>query len=411
MSKVDFEDIAKNLPDGQNMGGIPQVVYYARYEDVSVWPKRPVGGTGVTLAKMGELTGNLEMKAEKFFHRLYVTDDEGKLDIEGVGEKDGKSFVMKLRVYHPGLNSRLLGFMNLAKNSNLVFVVPDSNGGLFLLGDEMRAAAMDSIDGMTTGQKTEERPGAGIVFAYKTANVYRYKGVIPLNGSPAPDPDPDPTPDPDPDPDPTTLVACCPDGVDDYLSIETNVVNASGLYPINNGEKAIYTIDMIPGGIILYFTKGTAFQFGMIYDGEGLMIVIYTKGKGYLCNEMTETAYTDKRVTVRVEFAMVSDAPVIEVFMNDVKVNSPLVENSDLQAPAEDKFLMLSDGDRSYNNGKLFSLSIDKSVNGAAATRSALWNFSGDTDVEKLKNKVSSSYKLTAHNVENMSEFIKSVTV
>lgn len=32
---------------------------------------------------------------------------------------------------------------------------------------------------MTTGQKTEERPGAGMIFAYKTANVYRYTGAIP----------------------------------------------------------------------------------------------------------------------------------------------------------------------------------------------------------------------------------------
>ena len=26
---VDFTDIDKNLPDGQNMGGIPQLVYFA----------------------------------------------------------------------------------------------------------------------------------------------------------------------------------------------------------------------------------------------------------------------------------------------------------------------------------------------------------------------------------------------
>ena len=46
---------------------------------------------------------------------FYITDDEGKLDFEGVGEKDGKSFIMKLRIYNPGLQSKLLGFINLAK--------------------------------------------------------------------------------------------------------------------------------------------------------------------------------------------------------------------------------------------------------------------------------------------------------
>lgn len=176
---VDFEDIAKNLPDGQNMGGIPQVVYYARYEDVLSWPERPTAGEGATLEKMGELTGDLTMKSGKRMYNLYITDDEGKLDIEGVGEKDGKSYVMKLRVYQPGLQSKSLGLVNLAKNENLVFIAPDNNGNLFLLGDALRSATLDSIDGMTTGQKTEERPGAGLVFAYKTANVYRYKGKIP----------------------------------------------------------------------------------------------------------------------------------------------------------------------------------------------------------------------------------------
>ena len=35
---VDFTDIDKNLPDGQNMGGIPQLVYFALQSDVLSWP-------------------------------------------------------------------------------------------------------------------------------------------------------------------------------------------------------------------------------------------------------------------------------------------------------------------------------------------------------------------------------------
>lgn len=184
---IEFEDINKNLPDGQNMGGIPQVVYFATHTDVLSWPTIPTAETeGITLEKMGELVGDVKMKTGKKMHSFYVTDDEGKLDVEGVGEKDGKSFVMKLRIYNPGLQSKLLGFINLSKNENMVFLVPDNNGNYFLLGDALRAATMDSVDGMTTGQKTEERPGAGLVFAYKTANVYRYTGAIPNAVEPAP---------------------------------------------------------------------------------------------------------------------------------------------------------------------------------------------------------------------------------
>ena len=69
--------------------------------------------------------------------------------------------------------------MNIAKNENLVFLVPDCNDNYFLMGDILRGATLDSIENMTTGQKTEERPGAGMVFVYKTANVYRYVGKFP----------------------------------------------------------------------------------------------------------------------------------------------------------------------------------------------------------------------------------------
>lgn len=178
---VEFENIGKNLPNGVNMGGIPQVVYFCLHSDVLSWPTRPnAEEAGMALEKMGELIGDLKLKDGKQMYSFYVTDDEGKLDFESVGEKDGKSFVQKLRVYNPGLQSKLLGFINLVKNESLVFLVPDNNENFFLLGDERRAATLDSIDGMTTGQKTEERPGAGLVFTYKAANNYRYVGALPV---------------------------------------------------------------------------------------------------------------------------------------------------------------------------------------------------------------------------------------
>lgn len=180
---IEFEDINKNLPEGQNMGGLPQIVYFAPYADVLTWPERPAltgENAATTLEKMGELIGDLKMKQGKKMYSFYITDDEGKLDFEGVGEKDGKSFVAKLRLYNPGLQSKILGFLNLTKNDNLVFIAPDNNGNYFLLGDSQRPATLDSTDGITTGQKTEERPGVGMIFAYKTANIYRYTGVLPL---------------------------------------------------------------------------------------------------------------------------------------------------------------------------------------------------------------------------------------
>ena len=60
---IDFTDITKNLPSGNNMGGIGQIVYYALHRDVAKWPIRPKAGADITIEQMGELSGNIEMKA------------------------------------------------------------------------------------------------------------------------------------------------------------------------------------------------------------------------------------------------------------------------------------------------------------------------------------------------------------
>ena len=142
-----LQTLPKTFHPGIIWEGSDKSCTYALHRDVAKWPIRPKAGADITIEQMGELSGNIEMKAGKAFHKLYITDDEGKLDFEGVGEKDGKSFIVKLRVYNPGLQSKLLGFINLVKNDNLVFIVPDCNSGLFLLGDELRPAILDSMDG------------------------------------------------------------------------------------------------------------------------------------------------------------------------------------------------------------------------------------------------------------------------
>ena len=50
---IDFTDITKNLPSGNNMGGIGQIVYYALHRDVAKWPIRPKAGADITIEQMG----------------------------------------------------------------------------------------------------------------------------------------------------------------------------------------------------------------------------------------------------------------------------------------------------------------------------------------------------------------------
>lgn len=177
---VEFTDINKDLVNGENMGGIAMQVFYGLHADVATWPTKPAANVA-SLEDLGKLTGQLTMKPGKRMFPLYVTDDTGELKFESVGELDGKSFVVKLTVFNPGLKAKLLGFMNAVKNDNLVFVVPDNNGGQFIMGDALRPAIFTgSPDGAGTGKETAGRRGISLEFTYKTANLYSYEGTVPL---------------------------------------------------------------------------------------------------------------------------------------------------------------------------------------------------------------------------------------
>jgi hypothetical protein len=161
------------------MGGIPQKVYFCPWDDVLTWPTKP--SSPADTGENGVLTGSIAMKSGKQMYSIYITDDTGEFEIETVGEKDGKSFVEHLRLFNPGLKKTLLGFINWAKNENLVFIVPDNDGQYYLMGDSQRPATYEGApDGSGTGKETAARKGISMEFTYKTANVYVYEGDIPL---------------------------------------------------------------------------------------------------------------------------------------------------------------------------------------------------------------------------------------
>jgi hypothetical protein len=176
---IEFTDIDKNLPNGENMGGIVQKVYFGYHADVAAFPTKPA--TPLTLEAAAELTGDLVMKAGKRLFEMYLTDDTGEFKVEPVGESDGKSFVQHLTLFHPGLQKKVLGFMNAAKNENLVFIVVDSDGQKYLMGDALRPAVYAGApDGVGTGKETSARKGVSMEFTHKTSNLYVYAGNVPL---------------------------------------------------------------------------------------------------------------------------------------------------------------------------------------------------------------------------------------
>jgi hypothetical protein len=173
---MDFVNIDKNLPYGENMGGLTQTIIFGLWDDVSAWPTPPAAPADVE--EYAEWVGDVMMKAGKRAFTFYSTDDTSALDIKMVGETDGLSFEMELDVFNPGLKKKLLGFIAAAKNENLFLIAQDNEGQYYLLGDSKRAAKMIPGGAIGTGTKTADRKGANLKFVFKTNAPRVYIGDV-----------------------------------------------------------------------------------------------------------------------------------------------------------------------------------------------------------------------------------------
>jgi hypothetical protein len=172
---VDFVDLTKNLPNGENMGGLMQDLIFGLWDDVAAWPTAPVAPADVEANAVW--VGDVVMKAGKRAFSFYSTDDTSELKFPLVGETDGKSFEQVLSVFHPGLRKKILGFVAAAKNEKLFFIARNSDGQYFLLGDSLRPAFVRSGE-MGTGKATADRKGATLEIVHKTNTVREYAGDV-----------------------------------------------------------------------------------------------------------------------------------------------------------------------------------------------------------------------------------------
>lgn len=173
---MDFVNIDKNLPNGENMGGLAQTVIFGLWSDVAAWPTPPV--TPADIEAYAEWVGDVVMKAGKKAFTFYSTDDTSELQVNMVGETDGLSFEMVLNVFNPGLKKKILGFIAAAKNENLFLICQDNEGQYYLLGDSLRAAKMRAGEGIGTGKATGDRKGANLTFIFKTNIPRVYAGDV-----------------------------------------------------------------------------------------------------------------------------------------------------------------------------------------------------------------------------------------
>jgi len=139
--------------DGQqNMGGIQTTCYYAPLSSFASVKTVPSLDTNPSLEASVTITGTHTFKnpATKGFWKLYCTEDAGMLESEGVGEKDGRSFRPRLKVFIPGGQKEAAGFLNWVNNTGGIFLAKDAEGRVRQVGTEQYPAKVEEGSESTT---------------------------------------------------------------------------------------------------------------------------------------------------------------------------------------------------------------------------------------------------------------------
>jgi hypothetical protein len=132
MAAVDY--VSKGQPDGQenNMGGTKQVIYFAPIADFAIIGAPVASPT--TEAGVVEITTAHTFKTGKCFKELYCTLDKGEVNFETQGDRDGRSFMQKAKIFYPGAKKEAIGFASLVKNDRFIVIIPLADGTKVQIG-------------------------------------------------------------------------------------------------------------------------------------------------------------------------------------------------------------------------------------------------------------------------------------
>ncbi len=145
------------------MGGTGTKFYFCLADDVETWPTVPDPLTA-TQDELQVYPDDFTMKTTKNFFTGYMTPDTGVLTNSDQGDIDGVSQKHSFKLFHPKMNARLKGFLRATNNQGMVFLVPDANGILNVVGSEA-FPALRSADGESgSGEGTAGRSGGTMTF-------------------------------------------------------------------------------------------------------------------------------------------------------------------------------------------------------------------------------------------------------
>jgi len=113
--------------DINNMAGIATIVYVAKTKDIATWPT--LNSNPVLPEDTVVLLDSFKMKAGKYFHTFYSTQELGEFKSDIAGPRDGEYFAVTGNFFYPNTNPRALGISNIFKNADVVIIMKEFAGG------------------------------------------------------------------------------------------------------------------------------------------------------------------------------------------------------------------------------------------------------------------------------------------
>jgi len=180
-----FADLEEPEEGFENMGGFTINAYLAITSHVETFPSLIANPSSAEEAIV--MAGDYVMKSNKYFLKLYATEDTLKMAAEQQGDLDGQSFAIKGELFHPGTKNEALGLARMLNNARTVLILIDDNGERFVIGSKEHPCYLKpKVD---WGQKAADRKGVTFEFmANSYSPAMKYEGAIPLSGGVQVDP-------------------------------------------------------------------------------------------------------------------------------------------------------------------------------------------------------------------------------